>query len=87
MVGLIADSSQTLSTILLLLVGSGGIGAAVMAIVKLPRERNSAAVTEAQGTATTATALLKQVSEERDDWRERALQAERELRDLRRNGS
>lgn len=73
------NSSQTVSTILLVLVGSGGIGAAIAAIVRLPRERNSAAVTEAQGNAATALELLKQMREERDEWRERALAAEREL--------
>jgi CBS domain containing-hemolysin-like protein len=76
------SNSQTLSTVLLLLVGSGGIGAAIMAIVKLPRERNSAAVTEAQGNAQTATTLLREVRQERDEWRDRALRAEREMRDL-----
>lgn len=74
------SSSQTLSTILLLLVGSGGIGAAVVAIVKLPRERNSAAVTEAQGNAAAATNLLREITADRDYWKERAMTAEKELR-------
>lgn len=78
------NSSQTLSSILLLLVGGGGISAAIAAIVKLPRERNSAAITEAQGNAATATALLREVREERDDWRERALTAERKVLDMER---
>lgn len=75
------SGGQTLSTILLVLVGSGGISAAFIAILRLPRERNSAAITEAQGNAQTATALLVQVRDERDEWRERALTAEKELRD------
>lgn len=78
-----SGSSQTLSTIMLVLVGSGGIGAAVAAIVRLPRERNSAAVTDAQGNATTAMELLEQMRRDRDEWRKRALRAEGELRDLR----
>lgn len=81
------NSGQTLSTILLVLVGSGGISAAIVAILRLPRERNSAAITEAQGNATTATVLLREVRLERDDWRERALTAERELRDAGKGGS
>lgn len=74
-------NGQTLSTVLLLVVGTGGIGAAIAAIIKLPRERNSAAVTEAQGNAAAATNLLKQVSEDRDYWRDRALASERRLTD------
>lgn len=75
------NGTQTLSTILLVLIGSGGVTAALAAIVRLPRERDSAAITEAQGTASTATALLAEVRAERDDWRKRALRAECELRD------
>lgn len=81
------NSSQTVSTILLALVGTGGIGAAIAAIVRLPRERNSAAVTDAQGNANTALELLKQMREERDEWRDRALHAEAELRKRTRRSS
>lgn len=76
------NSSQTISTVLLALVGTGGVGAAIAAIWRLPRERNSSAVTEAQGNAATALELLKQMREERDEWRDRALGAESRLREL-----
>jgi hypothetical protein len=72
-------SGATLSTVVLLLVGTGGIGAAITAIIKLPRERNSAAVTEAQGNAAAATNLLREVTADRDYWKGRCMEAEKEL--------
>lgn len=57
--------------LLIALLTSGGIVGAVVAWVKLPTDKVTAAVTQAQGAASVLEATLQSVEDDRDYWRRR----------------
>lgn len=65
--------------LLLGLLGGGGIISAVAAFFKLKPDANSAAVTQSQGAMETMALLNRDLEDERNTWRERALKAEADL--------
>lgn len=71
--------------------GLTGVTGAIVALFKIRPDANSAAVTQSQGAMETMQKLndeleqsLERTQRERDDWRERALAAEAQVRALER---
>lgn len=81
-----ADSSGggDLFQVLLGVLGGGGILSAVAAFFKLKPDANSAAVTQSQGAMETMALLNRDLEDERNTWRARALKAEGDLVELER---
>lgn len=69
--------------VLLGAIGMGGIGGAVLALVKLPSEKNTQAVVDTIAASAEWKKLYDDAIGQRDYWRDRALAAERELEALR----
>lgn len=82
----ISGSGITTVQVVLAALGSGGLIGAVVALLKLRPDANTAAVTQSQGAMETMAILNKQLEDERNEWRARALGAEHELAELRRAG-
>jgi hypothetical protein len=76
-------NTTTLIQLVLGAFGMSGVVGAVVALLKLRPEVNSAAVTQSQGAVTTMQMLMDEQRADRDSWRARALAAEAELDQLR----
>jgi hypothetical protein len=68
--------SEQLIGVILGAVGMSGIGGALLALIKLPSERNTQAVTDMGTVSKHWKELAEGLEQDRDDWRERALAAE-----------
>jgi hypothetical protein len=73
-----AGLSPTVVQIIIGVVGTSGVIGAFVALAKLKPDVNSAAVTQSQGAIETMAILQRQLEDERNQWRERALNAEQE---------
>jgi 3-polyprenyl-4-hydroxybenzoate decarboxylase len=71
------ESAQVVQVVLAVC-GASGIVGAIVAMLKLKPDANSAAVTQAQGAMETMEKLNAQLEAERDEWRQRALDCEAE---------
>lgn len=78
-----AVQSGQIVQIVLAVCGASGIVGAIVALLKLKPDANSAAVTQAQGAMETMEKLNAQLEAERDEWRQRAMACEAENRTLR----
>jgi hypothetical protein len=67
-VELVAYSGSLLEPLLIGLVGSGGIIGAIVAFIKLGPERESAAISQAQGANEVLQETLEAVERQRDYW-------------------
>lgn len=66
---LVAYSGSLLEPLLIGLIGSGGIVGAIVAFIKLGPERESAAISQAQGANEVLQETLEAVERQRDYWR------------------
>jgi chromosome segregation ATPase len=78
-----SSNGSLVSTLLLVVIGTGGIGTAIMALLRLRPDANTAAVTQAQGAMDAMNSLIRELRLERDEWRDRALQAEESANEAR----
>lgn len=60
--------------------GTTGVVGAVVALYKLRPDLNSAAVTQSQGAMETMRGLNEELTQDRDYWRKRAVDAEKQVR-------
>lgn len=70
----------TIIQIVLGLFGASGLVGTYIALRKLPGENSSAAVTQSQGAMDNMRVLNDQLQEDRDYWRNRAIEAEKLLK-------
>ncbi len=66
----------SVTQILLSTLAGGGLLGAVVALLKLRPDANTAAVTQSQSAMETMATLTKQLEVERNEWRDRALKCE-----------
>ena len=66
----------SVTQILLTTLAGGGLLGAVVALLKLRPDANTAAVTQSQSAMETMATLNKQLEVERNEWRDRALKCE-----------
>lgn len=68
----LAAEASGLTITLIALIGSGGIAGAIVAILKLGSDKNSAAVSQAQGAMETMQGLNEDLVIDRNYWRDQA---------------
>jgi len=79
---LLADAFSGATPIIIALLGSGGLIAAVVALLKLRPDINSAAVIQAQGAMEIMQQLNEDMEKNRNYWRDRYDECQKHCRDL-----
>lgn len=77
-------SAQVIVEIALAVIMPGGLIGAIVALIKLRPDENTAVITQAQGAAVAQDTLVKGVERERDYWRDEAIRLRQENEHLRR---
>lgn len=81
MIHLAASTGLSFTQIILTTFAGGGLLGAIVALLKLRPDANTAAVTQSQSAMETMATLNKQLEVERNDWRLRALTCETAAKD------